>query len=276
MVKNVIRVAVAALLIWGATTPLAVAAPSAELWPIWDRSNESNTATIDHTAWQKLLQQYLKNNHPSGVNRFDYGGVSEADAELLENYLQSLQDLDPREYSKAEQKAYWINFYNALTIQVILNEYPVKSILKTGEKFFSIGPWNDELVEVAGEELTLNDIEHRILRPIWKDARLHFAVNCASIGCPNLQQQVFTAANTEEMLDRAAQEYLSHSRGAQFDRKGRLVLSEIFDWYGVDFGPDEKSVIKAISQYAPEALAAKMRNHKGKVKYDYDWDLNKP
>ncbi|MCV6604031.1 MAG: DUF547 domain-containing protein [Porticoccaceae bacterium] len=252
------------------------AAPKAELWTFWDNSNEQSAATIDHQLWQDLLQTYLVSDHPSGVNRFNYAGVTEKDAERLEAYLESLQQLDPRNYNRAEQKAYWINLYNALTVQVILEEYPVKSILKAGGGLFTWGPWDDDHAEVAGETLTLNDIEHRILRPIWNDPRLHFAVNCASIGCPNLQPAPFTVANTESLLEQSAREYLSHERGVHFDKKGRLVLSQIFEWYGVDFGDSEREVIEALSQYAPDSIAQRMRDHNGKVKYEYDWDLNKP
>ncbi|MDM3871302.1 DUF547 domain-containing protein [Porticoccus sp. W117] len=255
---------------------LANAAPKAELWSIWNRSNESSSEVIDHSLWQQVLDKYLQANHSSGVNRFDYGAVNGEGEELLSDYLDYLQELDPREYSRAEQKAYWINFYNALTIQRMLEAYPVKSILKVGGGLFTWGPWDDALAEVAGEELTLNDIEHRILRPIWNDPRLHFAVNCASIGCPNLQARAFTAENSEQLLALGAKEYLSHKRGAHFDNKGRLVLSKIFEWYGVDFGDSERAIIQALSQYAPDDLAQRMREHRGKVKYEYDWDLNKP
>lgn len=254
----------------------ANAAPKAKVWSFWDKSNENSSEVIDHSPWEQILTTYLVNNHESGVNLFNYAGVSEQDAALLEEYLDAMQSLDPRTYNRSEQQAYWINLYNALTVQVILDEYPIKSILKAGKGLINIfGPWDDDVAEIAGEELTLNDIEHRILRPIWNDDRLHFAVNCASIGCPNLQPVAFTADNTEAMLQAAAHEYLSHPRGAHFDKKGRLVLSQIFEWYGVDFGDNEQEVIRKISQYAPAELGEKMRNHKGKVKYDYDWGLNK-
>lgn len=258
-------------------TLLATAAPKAELWAIWDDSDEESTESIDHGPWQQLLQAYLISDHPSGVNRFDYAAVSDADSARLEQYLDALQELDPRDYNRAEQQAYWINLYNALTVALILDEYPVKSILKVGEGVFNFfGPWDDVVAEVAGESLTLNDIEHRILRPIWQDSRIHFAVNCASIGCPDLQPVPFTAENSEALLSQGARDYLSHPRGAHFDAKQRLVLSEIFDWYGVDFGDSEQAVIAAISQYAPAELGEKMRRYNGKVIYKYDWDLNNP
>lgn len=128
---------------------------------------------------------------------FRYAEVTKEDKTLLNDYLDQLSKLDPREFNRQEQYAYWVNLYNALTVKLILDNYPVASITKLGG-LFSFGPWDEKVFTVAGQTLTLNDIEHRILRPIWKDPRTHYAVNCASLGCPNLQSQAFTAQNTEQ------------------------------------------------------------------------------
>ena len=125
----------------------------------------------------------------------------------------------------------------------------------------------------GGREISLNDIEHRILRPIWKDPRIHYAVNCASLGCPNLSGTPFTAANKEELLDQAAADYVNHPRGVAFV-KGRLRLSSIYDWYGVDFGSDETERLAHLQQYATRDLAEALMNYSGRIKYDYEWDLN--
>ena len=183
-----------------------------------------------------------------------------------------MQAIDPRQYSKAEQMAYWINLYNALTVNLILEEYPVGSISEISASD-SFGPWNDFIAEVSEQSLTLNDIEHRILRPIWKDDRIHFAVNCASIGCPNLQPHAFTAENTEALLSKGAQEFVSHSRGVRFKDKS-LVLSSIFDWYGNDFGDTKKQQLEKLAEYAPSDTAEKLRNYQGAINYQYDWNLN--
>ena len=171
------------------TAATATAAPNSAMLPGWDASVESNAEQIDHSAWQRLLDVYLK-THPSGINRFDYAALK-ADAKdtaRLAGYLTALQALDPRHYARAEQKAYWLNFYNALTVQIVVDAYPVDSIRNIHQGWLPLsGPWNDVHTKVAGQPLTLNNIEHGILRPIWRDKRIHYAVNCASYGCPNLR-----------------------------------------------------------------------------------------
>lgn len=251
----------------------AKAAPKSELWEFWQPVAQTNKESIDHRDWQRLLQEYVHTD-ATGINLFDYKSVSHLNSALLDSYLIEMQTLDPRTYSPAEQKAYWINLYNALTVKLILDNYPVESITKLGKGFFKFGPWDDPVAEIAGKTLTLNDIEHRILRPIWQDPRIHFAVNCASIGCPNLQATTFTAANTEALLDEAALDYLSHDRGVSFDASGKLQLSSIFDWYAEDFGNNQNEVLTKLSEYTPVELAGKLATYEGKIRYDYDWRLN--
>ena len=258
-------------------------AQTAKLIPAWDASDENNVARIDHGAWQEILNDYLR-AHDSGVNRFDYGalkGNAGATATLVA-YLESLQSLDPRDYSRAEQKAYWINFYNALTVKVVADAYPVDSIKDISESLFGKlgrifgGPWDDVHANVAGLDLTLNNIEHGILRPIWRDNRIHYAVNCASYGCPNLSPTVFTADNAEELLDAGARAYVNHPRGVEFMDDDFMIISSIYKWYVADFGDTEKSVIKHLVKYADEPLAKRLRKFAGSVDYEYDWSLNRP
>ena len=169
------------------------AAPKSELWDYWDVSNEKNATTISHQYWQQTLDKYLENQGEYSL--FDYANVTNSDEKILNSYLRQMRRIDPREYKKSEQYAYWVNLYNAITVKIILDNYPIKSITKLGG-LFSFGPWDEEVITVAGKALTLNDIEHRILRPIWNDPRTHYAVNCASFGCPNLQAKAFTAINS--------------------------------------------------------------------------------
>ncbi|WP_394212258.1 DUF547 domain-containing protein [Enterovibrio calviensis] len=245
------------------------AAPQSELWPTWDNSNESNSATFDHSQWQHLLDRYLTEQGQHTL--FNYGAVSSQDKAVLEQYLTDLTSLDPRNYRQSEQFAYWVNLYNALTVKVILDEYPIKSITKLGG-FLSFGPWDDKATTVAGQSLTLNDIEHRILRPIWNDSRIHYAVNCASLGCPNLAKTAFTAENTESLLDAAATQFTNSAKGASVDGN-TLTLSSIYEWYGVDFGDNEQAILKQIDVYRD---GKPLKDWSGKIQYDYDWSLNKP
>ena len=254
------------------------AAQKPELIPFWNGSNEQNVASITHSEWQSLLDTYLK-QHTSGVNRFDYAGLkaTASDMSKLNSYLDDLQSIDPREYSRTEQKAYWINFYNALTVKVVVDAYPVDSIKEIHESWIPrSGPWSDVHANVVGHDLTLDNIEHGILRPIWKDERIHYAVNCASIGCPNLASVAYTAQNLESLLDAGAREYVNHTRGVDVVDEDFIVLSSIYDWWVFDFGNSEEGVIAHLLRYANPELAEQLHDFVGAIDYGYDWDLNQP
>ena len=249
--------------------------PDADLWPIWDAADEGSRAAIDHSGWQALLDVYLQTDHPAGINLFNYANVTSKDREGLRTYIDGLTRIDPRHYNRAEQLAYWINLYNAVTVDLILQHYPVKSIRQIYGGLLRLGPWKKEIIEVAGEKLTLNDIEHRILRPIYQDPRIHYAVNCASLGCPNLFPRAYTGDNSDELLDAGARAYVNHPRGVQFV-KGRLTVSSIYNWFEVDFGANKQGVIEHLATYSEPALAEQLKVYRGRLKYDYDWKLNAP
>ena len=271
--KRQASIAVAIFLV--ALSGEVAAAPRAELWPMWEQSDESNTAEIDHSAWQGFLDRYLDTQSGDGVYLVRYGAVSVTDRQTLDTYITDLQASDPRDYSKAEQKAYWINLYNAATVQLVLDHPTKKSILQMNKGLFSFfGPWDEPLLNIAGEEVTLNDIEHRILRPIWQDHRIHFAVSCASLSCPNLEEQAYTSDDTDTLLDQNERAYINHPRGVSFDDKGRLTVSNIFKWYGDDFADDEQQLLEYFASHADEPLASQLRAYDGRLSYDYDWDLN--
>jgi hypothetical protein len=250
------------------------AAPKADLWPRWQTHNPSSTIKADHGVWSALLDKYLITDDPSGVNLFPYADVSPSDMESLAQYIEKLQDISVSDLGKDEQKAFWINAYNSMTVKLILDNYPVKSIRRISR------PWDTVLATIEGEGITLNDIEHRILRPIWKDNRVHYALNCASMGCPNLLPVAFTGRNTEQLLNKAAREYINHPRGAHFDGK-RLFLSTIYKWYQTDFGNTEKGVVDHLLNYAEGDLKDQLKNinegkEKVRIKHRYDWSLNSP
>jgi hypothetical protein len=249
--------------------------PKLEPWAMWEPADESSTVTVDHSAWQELLDAYLITDTSDGIYRFSYATVSAADRDRLDAYLFRLAAIDPRTLRRAEQMPYWINMYNAVTVQVVLEHYPVKSIRKIYGGLLGTGPWNEPLINVTGQALSLNDIEHRILRPIWRDPRIHYAVNCASMGCPNLATAAFTAANTEALLDQSARSFINHPRGVTFEN-GRLKLSSIYDWYDSDFGTNQRERLDHLREYAEPALAAGLADYAGRIQYDYGWDLNEP
>lgn len=256
----------------------AFAAQKPELIPFWDESNEQAKITINHGPWQAILDSYLK-EHESGVNRFDYASLKATveDRSKLNGYLDHLQSIDPRDYARIEQKAYWINFYNALTVKVVVDAYPVDSIKAIHEGWIPrTGPWSDVHANVAGQDLTLDNIEHGILRPIWRDERIHYAVNCASIGCPNLASDAYTSDNTESLLHAGARDYVNHARGVDVVDGDFIVLSSIYDWWVYDFGNSEEGVLTHLIKYADAELAAQLKDFSGAIDYEYDWDLNQP
>ncbi len=246
--------------------------PDADLDPYWDTFDPLSVRSVDHGLWQMTLDDYLVEDD-SGINLFDYEGVQGDADPRLDRYIESLKEIDPRSLSKSEQMSYWINLYNALTVQLVVRNYPIESITELGQSIIFTGPWDDDIVEISGKTLTLNDIEHRILRPVYKDHRIHFAVNCASIGCPNLGSVVYTADNLEQLLSQSAKKFLSHPRGLIW-RQDKLLLSQIFEWFQEDFGSSEKQMLITISQYAGAEDAARLRRFSGEVDYIYDWKLN--
>jgi Protein of unknown function, DUF547 len=249
-------------------------APAKKLWSRWLAHDESSNLAIDHAPFGRFLRTYVAAD-ATGISRVAYGKVTAADRKALGAYVDALAAAPVDHLPRREQLALWINLYNALTIDVVLGRYPVRSILDIdlSPGLFTRGPWDKALISIAGEPLTLNDIEHRILRPIWNDPRIHYAVNCASLGCPNLQPAAYTAATTEAMMEDGARGYVNHPRGARVEN-GRLVASKIYDWYQEDFGGSERGVLGHLRRYAAPELAAALAGVQGIERYQYDWSLN--
>ncbi len=246
---------------------------SAVLDERWSAHDADSSLRVDHGEWQEILDNYLIDDTVSGVTLFDYEGLLDDGDGSLNGYIDAMTAIDPLTLNRAEQKAYWINLYNALTVQLIVRAYPVASITKLGEKATSFGPWDDEAANINGIGVSLNDIEHRIIRPLFNDYRIHFAVNCASIGCPNLALNVFDAAELDSQLDAAAAEFMQHERAARFDGD-TLYLSSLFKWYAIDFGDTLTAVLSTLSRHLPAAQAQKLTAATGLPKYEYDWSLN--
>lgn len=252
----------------------AGAAPRAELWTRWQTHDPDSTATIDHETWADFLARYVE-TADDGINRIAYQRVTAADRAALAAYVAQLAARPISSYGRAEQMAYWINLYNALTVRVVLEHYPVDSIrdIDISPGLFTDGPWASKLIEVEGEPLSLDDIEHRILRPIWADPRIHYAVNCASIGCPNLQPEPFRAATLDRQLDQAAAEFINHPRAASV-MGGQLKVSSIYRWFESDFGGTDRDVIAHLKAYAAPPLAMQLDRFSRIDQDGYDWRLN--
>lgn len=272
------------VLVTAATTALlATALPAvADVAKTFSKFTKGSDKVIDHSAWDKLLKQYVVAG-TDGLNRVRYKAFKDGGHTALKGYVKSLEAVRPTELSRAEQFAYWSNLYNAKTIDVVLDAYPVKSIrdISIGGGLVGFlkksvgkgGPWKAKIMKVQGHKLSLDDVEHGIMRPIFRDPRVHYAVNCASVGCPNLQVSAFTGAKLEEMLDAGAKAYINSPRG--FDTKGgRLKASSIYSWFVSDFDGSASGVLKHAAKYAEPALKAKLTKARKIADYGYDWTLN--
>jgi len=228
---------------------------------------------VDHSDWQLVLDDYLESDTESGVNLFDYEGLLDDGREPLDEYIAALEAIDPLTLNEQEQLAYWINLYNSLTVQLIIDNYPLATITKVGSNPLKFGPWDEISTEINGSELSLNDIEHRIIRPKFNDYRIHFAVNCASIGCPSLATEVYQGSSLNAQLDDAANDFLSHPRGLQI-QDDKLMLSTLFEWYADDFGNNQSSILATLGKHTSAETQAALATYSGSPDYAYDWGLN--
>jgi hypothetical protein len=228
---------------------------------------QENTKPISHATFDALLKKHV--NKEGWVN---YEGFKEDRAEL-KKYLDLIQNNAPNDktWSKEDRLAYWINAYNAFTIELILQYYPVESIKDIGSKIqipFVNTPWDIKFIKIGGKEMDLNNIEHSILRKEFNEPRIHFAVNCASYSCPVLRAEDYTGAKIEQQLKEQAISFVNDERRNKISSTS-AQLSKLFDWYSGDF-TENKNLKDFINQFAKVKIADKT-----KVSYiDYDWRLN--
>ncbi len=220
--------------------------------------------------WGKVLTSHIS-TPDDGVARFDYAGLKSDPAaqDALTAYLHHFETTDLSEVTP-ENFANWINIYNAATIQHIVSRYPTKSI-RDGYLFG--GPWKKVHITINNQPVSLHEIEHEILRETYKDPRLHYALNCASYGCPDLKSTLWTAETLTSDLDAAARAYINHPRGVTVTSSG-LTLSRIFKWYRDDFGGSDASILTHLQSHADEPLASALENRPSIRNYEYDWSLN--
>jgi len=254
--------ALKAISLYQATSPKAISH--------WQQSNEDNPQVIDHQLWQAFLARYLIDQSP---RRFDYSQVNDHDKALLDSYLISLQIVDPITLRQDEQLAYWVNLYNALVIKLVLDNYPLKSIKEIGDGI--TGPWNIELITLGVRPLSLNQIEHGILRPLWQDPRIHYVINCASVGCPDLPLAPLTGATIEQQLEQAAHRFINQDKAVVIN-DNVMTLSSIYQWFSVDFGENDQQLLTHLMQYAKPPLQQQLAQFNGEIEFSYNWKLNSP
>ncbi|MDX2275557.1 MAG: DUF547 domain-containing protein [Hyphomonadaceae bacterium] len=227
-----------------------------------------------------LLARYVS-LHQDGVNRVAYARwrASTADMARLNAVIDALAAQRPSAMSRPVAFAYWANLYNAITLKVVLDRYPIDSIrdIRSEGVLFDpqalIGPWRARRVSVEGRRMSLDDIEHDTLRPLVRDPRVHYAVNCASIGCPNIQPRAWSADSLERDLDAAARAFVNHPRGARIVSSS-LRVSSIYEWFKADFGGNDVGVIAHLRRFAEPALRDQLASVTRISGHDYDWALN--
>ncbi len=267
----------AVLLTFAAAQP-AGAAPAAELWERWRAHDPGSAMKLDHQDWTEVLRD-VTTIGADGVRRVDYQRIRAERWDRLNSYIARMEAVSVSRLSRPEQLAFWINLYNALTVRVVTEHFPVASIrdIDISPGWFSDGPWGAALATVEGEAVTLDDIEHRILRPIWQEPLVHYAVNCASIGCPDLAPEAYQADTIEQQLEAAARRFINHPRGAVFE-DGALTVSKIYRWFEDDFETSDKTgaaaVIAHLKHYADPPLSDALSQATSISDYAYDWQLN--
>ncbi|NGX83480.1 DUF547 domain-containing protein [Aequorivita sp. KMM 9714] len=220
-------------------------------------STDNSTIKINHNTWNELLKKHVQNN-----GLVDYIGFSKDEAKL-NDYLKMLSLNHPNStWSKPEILAYYINLYNAATIKLIIENYPVKSIKDISR------PWSKNRVLIGSEMISLNNIEHGILRKM-NEPRIHFALNCASISCPKLLNEAFTADKIQQQLEQVTNEFINSKENNISISEAKI--SSIFKWYKNDFIVNEKKdLIGFINQYSKVKI-----NSNATISYlDYNWNLN--
>ncbi|MBP6827529.1 MAG: DUF547 domain-containing protein [Saprospiraceae bacterium] len=234
----------------------ACAGLQAQVTLTFSENTTTDSFTLNHAGLDSLLQKYV-----SDEGRVNYKGLK-ADKEALYAYCELLAKNPVQDaWSREEKMAYWINAYNAFTIKLIVDNYPAKSILN----FDGGKTWDVRRIKLGDKKYSLNNIENDILRPQFKDARIHFAINCAARSCPPLWNRAYTAANLDSTLEMRAKAFINN---ADFNNlsPSRARVSKIFEWYAVDFG----DLKKFLNQYA----AAPVKNTAVVTYEEYNWDLN--
>lgn len=247
---------------------------------------DSALGDFDHGKWHRLLQSHVVELNGGKATQVNYDGML-TDRSMLSEYLVSLAQVSRSEFeswSEAEQLAFLINTYNAWTVEFILTEYPDLDSIKDLGSFFN-SPWSQEIVSLFGQQLSLDEVEHDMIRGWgrYNEPRIHFAVNCAAIGCPALANEAFTGKNLEALLEKNTRRFMADNERNYF-ANGRFYLSKIFDWYEEDFeqgwqGYDKLaqfvSDYQEIMNLNSEAKAA-LSGGPFRVRYtSYDWGLNR-
>ncbi len=259
--------ATAGIMVWN--TQASAKEPLGQQWP---NGQYVSMDQIDHSSYDSLLQKYVDKN---GMVNYGAWQRNSADRKLLGQYLVQLSKASPSIKSSREgQLAFWINAYNATTLEGMLQEYPTSSIRNHTAKIAGYNIWKDLPLLVGGKPHSLEAIEHQILRKIG-EPRIHFAIVCASVGCPRLLNQAYVPDRLEEQLAMNSRDFFSRPQNFRVDANGTMHVSAILDWFGEDFGATQQAQFTTLQQYLPENAQRVAVNPRAKVTFqEYDWSIN--
>lgn len=244
----------------------------------------TDARTDPHASFDGLLARYVV-SHADGVNRVDYARwkATVADRAALDGYIKALAAGTPSTLTRDEAFAYWSNLYNALAIRLVLDNYPLSILQDIKSEPNPAGvpasvpytdPWKHPRVLVEGKLLSMDIIENEIMRPRFKDPRLHYVLNCTSYGRPSLMARAWRAGTLEADLESAARSFVNHDRGVTVRADGKLVVSSLYTWFIADFGGDEAGIITHLRRYARPDLEAKLAGGATIAEDTYEWELN--
>lgn len=239
----------------------------------WNPSEMVSMTTVDHSEYDRLLKTYVDRD---GYVDYKKWHATSSDRKALQSYLAGLsQASHSKPATKPAQLVFWINAYNAVTLEGILREYPTKSIRDHTSVIGGYNIWKDLPLLVGNRTYNLDSIEHKVLRKM-KEPRIHFAIVCASIGCPRLLNEAYTADQLEKQLTKNTTDFFSRSQNLQADsQSSTLRLSAILDWFGKDFGSTQTQRLNYLKPYFPDDAQSLASKRTVRVKYlKYDWTLN--
>lgn len=243
----------------------AEAAQAAQTAATAQELRQAEVPVSPNASYNAFLSKYVSS--VNGINLVAYDKVTPQDRASLQAYIQKLSAMDIEALPRDAEMATWFNLYNARTIELILENYPIKSIRKISR------PWKKDRLVVNGKKMSLDDIEHGTVRKKYKEPRVHYAFNCASIGCPNVKASAWEAETLEADLAQASRDFIASERGVSI-QGNKVIASSIFKWYKGDFGGNEASLLAHFRLYATGSKKVALDAATDIDKYDYDWDLN--
>jgi hypothetical protein len=239
----------------------------------WPAAQQISIDDVDHKVFHELLQKFVDED---GHVNYKAWQASESDRKLLNDYLAHLSQANSKKPAQRDAKlAYWINAYNAVTIEGILRVYPTTSIRNHTARLIGYNIWKNLMLHVGDTKINLNDIEHEVLRKM-DEPRIHFAIVCASISCPRLLNEAYVADKLEEQLVANSTDFFSRPENLRVDTNSKKIqLSAIMNWFGEDFGSGQAAQVNTVAPYFPDSAKVVVEKGSYRVGYlSYDWNLN--